>query len=260
MALSANCQHKSKLEGETGVSAIVSNPETRPPSTLAQSLGRSLRHELGDFLQKVYASVAILEARLPATWQIEREVLSRLRQRAEGCRVFLDTVQDYLCPLTLDPRTVDLADVANRLTQVACQKFPGIQVHSEALQPVWITADPERIVQIGEALLANACEAARSQVTFSTTADSAGGTVQWLINDDGPGLPSDSTPALFLPFSSTRPGHAGLGLVLVQKLVMMHGGRIALTNRPEGGCSARVSLPLGGVPVAISSPEAETAT
>jgi signal transduction histidine kinase len=154
---------------------------------------------------------------------------------------------------------MDLAEVANRLAQEACQKFPGIQIQAEALQPVWITADPERIGQLGEALLANACEAARSQVTFVTTPDSAAGTVQWVIEDDGPGLPVDSPPPLFRPFSSTRPGHAGLGLALVQKLVMMHGGRIALTNRPEGGCSARVSLPLSGVPVATTSAEAETA-
>jgi signal transduction histidine kinase len=242
------------------VLATASDPETRPTSTLAQSLGRSLRHELGDFLQKVYASVAILEARLPANWQIERDVLTRLRQRAEGCRIFLDEVQDYLCPLTLNPRTVDLADLANRLTETARQKFPEIQIQTEALQPVWITADPERIGQIGEALLTNACEAARGQVTFTTTADSAAGTVQWEIIDDGPGLPGDSASRLFRPFSSTRPGHAGLGLVLAQKLVMMHGGRIVLTNRSEGGCSARVSLPLSGVPLSISSPEAETAT
>src|SRR5262245_11783486 len=66
---------------EAVVPGTVPSSEVRPSVNLAQSLGRSLRHELGDFLQKVYASVAILEARLPANWQIEREVLSRLRQR-----------------------------------------------------------------------------------------------------------------------------------------------------------------------------------
>ncbi len=239
------------------MSTTVSSSDTRPNTTLAQSLGRSLRHELGDFLQKVYASVAILEARLPANWQTEREVLGRLRQRAEGCRLFLDAIQDYLCPLTLNLRTIDLAEVANRLADAARQKFPGLQIQTEATQPVWITADPERVGQIGEALLANACEAARSLVTFATTADSNAGTAQWLITDDGAGLPSESGSPLFRPFSSSRPGHAGLGLALTQKLILMHGGRISLTNRPEGGCSARVSLPVSGAP---SSREADTAT
>jgi signal transduction histidine kinase len=223
-------------------------------------LGRSLRHELGDFLQKVYASVAILEARLPANWQIEREVLSRLRQRAEGCREFLDSVQDYLCPLTLNPRTIDLAETAIQLAESARPKFPGIELRIEEAPPVWMTADPERVWQIGEALLANACEAARSQVTFTTSADSRAGIVQWVINDDGPGLPKESASSLFQPFSSNRPGHAGLGLVLAQKLAMMHGGRISLTERPEGGCSARVSFPLAGGPLTMASPEADTAT
>lgn len=247
-------------EENAAVPATVPSSETRPSSTLAQSLGRSLRHELGDFLQKVYASVAILEARLPANWQIEREVLSRLRQRAEGCRVFLDAVQDYLCPLSLSPRTIDLAETALRLAESARPKFPGIQINSEAAQSVWITADPERVWQVGEALLDNACEAARSQVTFATMADSRTGIVQWVIIDDGPGLPGESSSQLFQPFSSNRPGHAGLGLVLAQKLVMMHGGRIALTDRPEGGCSARVTFPLAGIPMTTASPDADTAT
>lgn len=246
-------------EEEAIVSATVSNSETRSPATLAQSLGRTLRHELGDFLQKVYASVAILEARLPANWQIERDVLTRLRQRAEGCRIFLDAVQDYLCPLTLNLRTIDLADAANRITESARPKFPGIQIKTELAQPVWITADPERIWQVGEALLANACEAARSQVTFATTADSRAGIVQWVINDDGPGLSTETGSSLFKPFSSNRPGHAGLGLVLAQKLAMMHGGRITLTDRPEGGCSARVSFPLSGASLTIASHDADTA-
>jgi signal transduction histidine kinase len=197
---------------------------------------------------------------LPGNWQIEREVLSRLRQRAENCRQFLDAVQDYLCPLTLNVRTVDLAAVAKWLTETARPKFPSIQIITEETQPVWITADPERISQIGEALLANACEAARSRVTFTTNADSAAATAEWLISDDGSGLATESGSALFRPFSSTRPGHAGLGLVLTQKLVMIHGGRISLTNRPEGGCCARVCLPVSRDPLTTSSAEADTAT
>ena len=36
-----------------------------PPRPMPEALARTLRHEIGDFLQKVYASVAILQTRLP---------------------------------------------------------------------------------------------------------------------------------------------------------------------------------------------------
>ena len=54
--------------------ATVANNEARQVTGLAEALGRSLRHELGDFLQKVYATVAILETRLPSEWRTEREI------------------------------------------------------------------------------------------------------------------------------------------------------------------------------------------
>ncbi|HEV2948044.1 MAG TPA: HAMP domain-containing sensor histidine kinase [Gemmataceae bacterium] len=247
-------------QGKTIVPGTISKPEVTSAPNLAQSLGRSLRHELGDFLQKVYASVAILEARLPANWRIERDVLSRLRQRAEVCRDFLDAIQDYLCPVTLNLHIMDLAEVANQVTEKARKRIPGIQINTKFTQPVWLTADQERVSQIGDALVTNACEAARSEVSIALRPDEGAGIIEWEILDDGPGLPDEATSLLFRPFSSTRPGHVGLGLVLAQKLVMMHGGRLRLENRPEGGCSAVVSLPVNGVPPATCSADAETAT
>jgi signal transduction histidine kinase len=247
-------------QGKAVVSVTISKSEVISAPNLAQSLGRTLRHELGDFLQKVYASVAILEARLPANWQIERDVLGRLRQRAEICREFLDGVQDYLCPVTLDLGIMDLAEVATHVTEKAQQRFPGIQINMELTQPVWVRADQERLSQIGDALVTNACEAARREVSIALRPVEGAGTAEWLILDDGLGLSAEVTSSLFRPFSSTRPGHVGLGLVLAQKLVMMHGGRLRLENRPEGGCSAVVSLPVNGVPPATCSADAETAT
>jgi signal transduction histidine kinase len=242
------------------VSTTISKSEVTSAPKLAQSLGRSLRHELGDFLQKVYASVAILESRLPASWQIERDVLCRLRQRAEVCREFLDAIQDYLCPLTLDLRVMDLTEVTNHLVEKARQKFPGIQINIETAQSLWVTADQERINQIGQALLTNACEAAQSEVSVAFRSDEAAATIDWQILDDGPGLSNEASSLLFQPFASTRPGHVGLGLVLAQKLIMMHGGRLRLANRPEGGCLATVSLPVQGELPETNSAEADTAT
>jgi signal transduction histidine kinase len=237
--------------------ATISDREVRPASGLGESLGRSLRHELGDFLQKVYASVAILEARLPLEWRTEREVLNRLRDRAEACRELLDEIQDFLCPLTLNRQQVDLAALAAQLTEAACPRYPHLQLRVQAEEPTIVSADPERMAQVGDRLLANACQAARGQVAFETKTDS--GDVQWCIRDDGPGISSEVSARLFRPFCSTRPGHVGLGLALAQKLVLLHGGRINIANDPDGGCRCQVWLPRGGN-LNSALPEGETAT
>jgi signal transduction histidine kinase len=198
---------------------------------------------LGDFLQKVYASVAILENRLPPDWRTEREVLTRLHERTEACRKLLDNVQDFLCPVTLSPQPVDLAMLAGQLMEDFRPRFPHLRLTAQADQAVWISVDPDRVVQIGEILLTNACDAARSLVTFTTSNDPVSANVHWSISDDGPGISPELTAKLFRPFCGTRPGHMGLGLALAQKLVLLHGGSISVANQSQGGCRSEVWIP-----------------
>jgi len=72
--------------------------------------------------------------------------------------------------------------------------------------------------------------------------------VQLLIRDRGPGVPDVIRPRLFERFASAaRPDGgkgSGLGLVLVREVARIHGGSIALSDRPGGGTDAVLLLPL----------------
>jgi signal transduction histidine kinase len=63
------------------------------------------------------------------------------------------------------------------------------------------------------------------------------------VRDRGPGLDPDIVPRLFEPFVSSR-GSTGLGLAVCDGIVREHGGTIAGHNRPGGGASFVVTLPL----------------
>jgi signal transduction histidine kinase len=70
------------------------------------------------------------------------------------------------------------------------------------------------------------------------------------VEDDGPGIPEERMGDVFEPFvrlESSRSGDTGgigLGLAIARSLIHAHGGTITLTNRPEGGLTATVTLPL----------------
>src|SRR5271167_293400 len=81
------------------------------PQSVPEAIVRTLRHEVGDLLQTVYAAVAILKERLPADCQTERRILTDMRARAESCRDLLDTLHDLVCPLTLSVDEVDLGEL-----------------------------------------------------------------------------------------------------------------------------------------------------
>lgn len=77
------------------------------------------------------------------------------------------------------------------------------------------------------------------------------GHIDLIVNDTGVGIPAHQIPRLFERFhrvpnarSRTHEG-TGIGLALVQELVRLHGGRIAVTSEEDVGTAVTVRLPLG---------------
>ncbi len=63
------------------------------------------------------------------------------------------------------------------------------------------------------------------------------------ISDNGPGIPSEALTKIFMPFYTTKANGTGLGLAVVQKIVVQHGGSIEARNQAAGGAEFIVWLP-----------------
>src|SRR6266849_1055725 len=123
------------------------------PHGLPEALARTLRHEVGDLLQTVYAAVAILQRRLPAEATLERRVIQDLRSRAEGCKRLLDNMSDLVGQINLSLEQVDLAQLAASLVTLAAHRYPKLEIQASPSSPVLVSADEKRIAQVGEILL-----------------------------------------------------------------------------------------------------------
>jgi signal transduction histidine kinase len=70
------------------------------------------------------------------------------------------------------------------------------------------------------------------------------------VEDDGPGIPIEEQEKVFAPFYRGTPardpdkGGVGLGLSVARTIAREHGGDITIKNRPQGGLSARIELPI----------------
>jgi two-component system, OmpR family, sensor histidine kinase CpxA len=70
------------------------------------------------------------------------------------------------------------------------------------------------------------------------------------VTDCGSGVPVDALEKLFQPFyrlddaRGRQTGGVGLGLAITERAVRFHGGRVAATNRTEGGLMVEIHLPL----------------
>jgi signal transduction histidine kinase len=226
------------------------SPESRPrpAQSVPEAIVRTLRHEVGDLLQTVYAAVAILKERLPPDLEMERRILADMRGRAEACKELLDTVHDLVSPLTLDLEDLDLAEVLGAAVTRAASRHPQLEVRLEEAPAPPVRADQRRLGQLAQVLLADACGTAARQVLCRVAPGPGGDEVTWEVLDDGPGVPPERTDLLFNPLTTTPHGHLGPGLALARRLVLMQGGRVTAGNRPDGGFRVAVVLPAAPPP------------
>ncbi len=82
------------------------------------------------------------------------------------------------------------------------------------------------------------------RIVIEGQCDTSHGVVRISVSDNGPGVPEAVASRVFRPFFTTKPHGTGLGLALVQKIIVTHNGRVSFVN-DQGGRGARflVTLP-----------------
>jgi signal transduction histidine kinase len=73
------------------------------------------------------------------------------------------------------------------------------------------------------------------------------------VTDNGPGVEPVARDRMFQPFFTTKAKGTGLGLALVQKIIVMHNGRIAPFHPDRGGLRMEITLPLAETPAPAAS-------
>lgn len=123
-----------------------------------------------------------------------------------------------------------------------------IAARVEAAAPLAASADPAQISIVFHNLIGNAVKHGRMGGSLLINLRPAGKEVLVSVEDDGPGIPPKDLPRVFDRFyrgrpAKSRPG-AGLGLSIVQQIVVAHGGRVWAESRRRRGAAIRFTLPL----------------
>lgn len=137
-------------------------------------------------------------------------------------------------------------DVTGQFTETAAASGVTLSL-SLPPQDVEATVDKEKVEKILVNLLGNALKFTRSRI--SVALQSKGCQVEIRVIDDGDGLSDAERQHVFKPFYQAEnargvSGGTGLGLPFSRSLAQAHGGDLTLENLPEGGCCARLVLPI----------------
>jgi two-component system sensor histidine kinase ChvG len=155
----------------------------------------------------------------------------------------------------LSHEALESVDLVHVLTDCAAgvRLTSGCNVVIEVEEPAnvcVVRGSAERLAQVFENVLANACSFSPPGAPVTVAIDVADGQCRVIVDDQGPGIPPEHLDRIFDRFFTYRPDvpdarreHAGLGLAIARAILEGYGGAISASNRPEGGAQFDVRLP-----------------
>lgn len=232
---------------------------------LAGTMNQMLeRLESSSARQRAFVSDASHELRSPVTTiRATLEVALRNRDRIDWPDVAHRVLQEdermdrvvadllELARIDEDDDTLACAQFVD-LEEVVLEEVPRVRRHAvrtERVSAGRVRGRREQLARVVRNLLDNADRHAGSVVDVAVS--SSNGTVELVVEDDGPGIPEADRERVFDRFTRLDEGRtrdaggAGIGLAIVRAVVERHGGGVRVEHAGRGGARFVVSLPSG---------------
>lgn len=218
-------------------------------SRTAAGAAAMLAHEIKNPLSGIRGAAQLLETSVDAD---ARPLTRLIRDEVDRVAALIDRMENFTDTRPLECEPQNIHAILEHARAVALQGMPPTieirEIYDPSLPPVFGHRDS--LVQVLINLIKNASEALGplgGTVTLTTAyrhgirmlTDEGYGRralpIEVCVVDDGPGPPHDIAEHLFDPFVTSKPTGRGLGLALVQKLIVDQGGMVeyAREGRPE---------------------------
>ncbi len=213
-------------------------------------LTAGIAHEFRNGLATIHGYGRLLDLeRLPADF---RPYVQGIRDETEALGQVVTNFLNFARPTELTLAPVDMVAIAERVAEEirgeARTRGGDVTVRGE-FAPV--DGDEVLLRQAFSNLCRNALEACadahiKPQIAIEGARDEGQGVLRISVIDNGPGIDEQVAPRMFRPFVTTKARGTGLGLALVQKIIVTHNGRVVAQAEPDGGTRLIVTLPLAG--------------
>lgn len=248
-SLAHNAELLSHGEQPTDISAANSGTDIRVTirsfnhmsMIMAQSVRyqRSLLMSIGHDLKTPLAHAETLVRE-----EVDDPTRSRVLSALDQARTTLSLVTEFTRATLRDGKVeiVELTSLLSALVEEAQERGRAVTIDAPEID-VSVLGHYNALTRALRNLIENAAKyGSKAHVSLRTREGNA--IVE--IDDDGPGIPPDMMEAALRPFRrlADDPGGTGLGLPIAKTIVVDNGGTLDLVNRPEGGLTARVTLPM----------------
>ena len=219
-----------------------------------QEMIRAVSHELRTPVARIRFAVQMVDD-MTEQEGVRRQLkgidsdIEELDQLIDEILTYAKLGSDNASGVRLDAEPVECRDLAARVVEALDSLHPKIALAITPGEEIEVVAEPRYLQRALQNLVANACRHAESRVLISVSHDARA--VRLDVEDDGPGVPEGERMEVFKPFArlddsrARRSGGYGLGLSIVQKIMLWHGGSVVVDDSQALG-GARFSLLLPG--------------
>jgi len=207
-----------------------------------------LAHETRNPLN-IIRGLAQMISKQPGTPSETQKKSREIIDEADKVAAQLNEFINYSRPREVRRSKLALSSIVNEVVRTLNydleEKKISLQVKGEQLS---IEADEQLLRQALFNLLLNAIQAVDGNGEIQIVAEKRNATEACLdVRDNGPGVPPDRRTEIFKPYFTTQRKGTGLGLAVVQQIVLAHGWEVeCLANEPQGAVFRITHLKLAG--------------
>ncbi len=218
-----------------------------------QGIARRLAHEIKNPLTPIQLAMQELCSAYPgnddAFGRLLKEVDEIVREEVQTLRRLVTAFSEFA-------KLPDVVCTPARLGQVLqdyLRAHPDLAARAEIhltlpREDPLVSIDRALFGRVLTNLVQNAIEAAGPAPPhpphIELRLDVQGTEARLTVQDDGPGVEAEHPSQIFDPYFTTKATGTGLGLAISRKIVLQHGGELALRPSPEGGATFEIRLPL----------------
>jgi two-component system sensor histidine kinase HydH len=225
-------------------------PEQLREKEYIAAIGRAaamLAHEIKNPLNGISTTVQLLGRSLAKTQPSKEAMMAAVRDLENEIgrlQALLGDFEAISTPQHLNFEPVDLAKLAGEIKAVAIEECKNRKIEMTADVPAElppVEGDPDKLKEALRHLIKSSCEAMPNGGTLILKGYACDDQVCLEVTDTANGIPDGLQ--IFDLFTSTKPGRAGLGLVILQQTILAHGGSITYSSQRGKGTTFSLKLP-----------------
>ncbi len=210
-----------------------------------------IRHEIGNPLNSIKMTLTVLDKNLDR-FSHEKivEFLARALSEISRMEYLLRTLKNFNMREHLEIVDFHVPRFIDSFLSLVSEDFgqKGILIEKKIAPRVTVgRADPRALQQVMLNLLTNAADALEGATSPRITigVDASQGLIRIRVADNGAGMSDEDKSNLFKPFHTSKPHGAGLGLVIVRKMLSKMNGSISVESRKNRGATVTILIPDG---------------